>query len=117
MKPEDGPNDLLCDDPHPVPTLDMEQFMAEDRVLNVGRLSRKSVGQEHQWTTYSERDGLLEVRHVPNVGAHGEPLTKFRVLGGQRRKAATASEPTKMQCAIPHPGQPHQHSDRENGHK
>src|ERR1700704_3441572 len=100
MEPEDGSDDLLNDDPHPIPTLDMEQFMAENRVLDVGRLSEKPFWQDHQRTNDSERDGLLKVRHIPNLGSHGEPLVKARVAGGQGCRPAAGSEPTKTQHAI-----------------
>src|SRR2546427_3962917 len=117
MEPEDGSNDLLGDDPAPIPTLDMEQFMAEDCVLDVGRLSNKSFGEKHQRRKSSEGDGLLKVRHVTNLGPRGEPLTKARILVGQAPRSAAASEATKTQHAIANPGQPHHDSGGENGHE
>ena len=72
MKPEEAHRDLLDDQPGPVAPFYVQQLVADDGPLNLGRLAAQDIREKDERPAQAEGDGLLEFGSVPDVSMRAE---------------------------------------------
>jgi hypothetical protein len=98
MKPEDCFHGLFDGHPQPVAPRDMQQFVAEHRVLRIGRQVEQSSREQHDRTTDAEGDWLCDPIVPPELSRRRRGVLQAVDVGAQRgRRAVLPQVPESQQ--------------------